>query len=273
MSNQLEYIVQPGDTFTSIVNNINQAPKLTVEAIEKANPEVKPTNLQVGQTISIPMSGEPILHPTAETKGYWFPEAAAAPQNATLSAALYGWDPDKDLELATQNSALTQMIGEKYLCFGGGGSSGEFNPQVIDDINRLISSSQLQGFDGIGYDVECGTDGLLSAFLSSFQLAKQNGFKVLVTVSHSAPYGIGDGDELMNRFFADSNIDILSPQLYSNGDTLELATTSGKSTTWADYSKAKASIVPSIPYASDYETVVTNFDKLGITLSGYILWK
>ncbi|PVH80389.1 carbohydrate-binding module family 50 protein, partial [Cadophora sp. DSE1049] len=44
------YVIQAGDTFTTIAGKFN----VSVAAIEAANPNVKPTSLQVGQTINLP---------------------------------------------------------------------------------------------------------------------------------------------------------------------------------------------------------------------------
>lgn len=45
----MSYIVQSGDTFWSIAQKLGT----TVEALEAANPEINPTSLQVGQTLSL----------------------------------------------------------------------------------------------------------------------------------------------------------------------------------------------------------------------------
>ena len=49
MTNESEYEVQPGDTLTKIAANKNT----TVDNIQKKNPGLDPTKLQIGQKIKI----------------------------------------------------------------------------------------------------------------------------------------------------------------------------------------------------------------------------
>lgn len=51
----LVYTIKPGDTFFALA----KAYKIDVYAIMKANPNVDPNNLQVGQQICIPGAGHP----------------------------------------------------------------------------------------------------------------------------------------------------------------------------------------------------------------------
>ena len=54
----------------------------------------------------------------------------------------------------------------------------------------------------------------------AFAAAKGEGLTVVVTVSHSAPYEAdtpADSVAYINAMVADTNIDMLSPQLYSSG--------------------------------------------------------
>jgi len=76
---------------------------------------------------------------------------------------------------------------------------------------------------GIVYDVEevdGGSDEMVPAFAASFAKVKAAGLYVIVTTSHSAPYACDTPETavaLVKAWAQDSNIDILSPQLYSNG--------------------------------------------------------
>ena len=83
----------------------------------------------------------------------------------------------------------------------------EFKETALANIDAAISSNALQGWQGVVYDIEEGDSDLAAAFKSSFANSKAKGLKVLVTTSHSRPYGISDGSQLMTGFFADSNID------------------------------------------------------------------
>lgn len=283
MSNKLTYIVASGDTYTSIVNKINQSTPLTVSQLADANPSIQANQLQIGQALDIPLSTDglipddnpALLTPAAEFMGYWYPYSASCPKNATLSVALYGWGPQKVIEWGKQADVQHHLHGEKYLSFGGGSESGKFTEQALNEITTAITQGQIKGYDGIAYDVEVADANLGSQFANSFEAAKACGFKVLVTISHSAPYDVADKDQLMKSFFINPHIDILSPQLYSKGDEShnDYALTSGSSITWRDYASAKAAIVPSIVHASYYEAAKIYFKNQGVELSGYLQWK
>ncbi len=105
----------------------------------------------------------------------------------------------------------------------------------------------------------------VNQFADCFAKCKAAGLKVLVTMSHLVPYscqtGSGQGMDLVNEWIQDSNIDYISPQLYTQGDTLETADLS-------IFKNAKAKIVPSIPYDFNWPDI----QSLGITPAGYISW-
>jgi hypothetical protein len=95
---------------------------------------------------------------------------------------------------------------------------------------------------------------------------------VLVTISHSQPYGVTDAAALMKDILADPNVDYLSPHLYTTGNEADNDYTN-VGTYWYQYKATKARIVPSIVAASYYPDVVRYFAKQGITLTGYVQWK
>jgi hypothetical protein len=113
---------------------------------------------------------------------------------------------------------------------------------------------------------------LAAAFAQSFAAAKAKGLKVLVTISHSAPYGIGDAYPLMQSFFTNSNIDFLSPQLYTSGSELNNEYTTSGGVTWNMYAGARAKVIPSIVKANMYADAQTYFAQHGVTLAGFIQW-
>ncbi|MDN3611521.1 LysM domain-containing protein [Vibrio ostreicida] len=277
MSNKLIYTVNKGDTFSSITENINSAMPITVSQFMKANPNASPTDLQRGQELNIPLTSSSSyqLSPSAEMMGFWYPYTSPSPTNATLSIALYGWGPQKVIEWGNSNNVKDNLIGEKYLAFGGGGVEGKFTGQVLDEINTAIKEEKIKGYHGIAYDIEIADAGLNEQFSMSFNLAKKLGYKVLVTVSHSAPYDDSDRDSLMSSFFANEDIDILSPQLYSSGiePANDFSITSGSNIRWQDYASAKAKIVPSIVHGSYYPNAKQKFKTYGVELAGYIQWK
>ncbi|MEJ2743664.1 MAG: hypothetical protein P8176_14625 [Gammaproteobacteria bacterium] len=211
--------------------------------------------------------------------GYWYwtwdSAAHTCPENVTIGIAFSGWN---DVNTAIQQSqqVINDLHGSKYISIGGGEeNTGYFNAQNLTAFTQAISNGQLDGYEGIAYDIEGGDAGLGPLFAESFKAAKSQGFKVLVTVSHSAPYAISDADSLMQDFFADDNIDFLSPQLYTTGEETanDYDLTSGTSTTWADYSTAKAAIIPSIVTDSLYDSAKSYFTAQGVALAGYIQWQ
>ena len=285
------YTILSGNSFDNIASSLAQCHGLTYQEIETNN-QLTSDVIQVGLLLNIPATNasssdksKESLSPDANNMGYWdwTWSGTACPNNATLSIAFSGW-ADVDTALADSSNVQSSLVGTKYLCIGGGNNNGRFNVTVLNDINNAIQAGKLAGYDGIAYDVEGGDSGLSQAFTNSFKTAKENGFKVLVTVSHSAPYGITDADTLMKAFFADNNIDILSPQLYSTGEegSNEYATTSGTTTTWADYATSKAAVVPSIIHSSWYNDpespnnstdAKAYFEEQGVELQGYIQWQ
>ena len=143
----------------------------------------------------------------------------------------------------------------------------------MTDLNDVAPSQggAFSAYSGIAYDIEEGDNGLASAFAVSFAAAKQAGLQVLVTISHSCPYGVGDGDVLMNSFFSNTNIDYISPQLYSTGYEAANDYTAVR-VPWSAYKGSHAAFVPSIVKASYYADAVSYYQAQGITCGGYIQW-
>jgi len=92
----------------------------------------------------------------------------------------------------------------------------------------------------------------------------------MVTVSNSAPYLCDDARELVFAFFADSNLDYLSPQVYSPGQVEP--NFSFDKVTWEEYRQSKAQIIPSIAYAAQFSAVQNYFSGKGISLAGFVQW-
>jgi hypothetical protein len=113
---------------------------------------------------------------------------------------------------------------------------------------------------------------MCSQFAQAFKATQKQGMKVLVTVSHSAPYGCDDRVTLMKEFFGDTNIDYLSPQLYPSGEETQNDYTEDPGVSWTDYSHAEAAVIPSLVQASMYEDAVDFFSGKGVTLGGFLQW-
>ncbi len=137
-------------------------------------------------------------------------------------------DPSKALR--ESSGVKSKLPGIKFISLGGGDSDGRFTKSIVQSITSSINSGAFNGYAGIAYDIEEGDSNLgqvselilnlvffshpKQVFADSFRAAKAKGFKVMVTISNSAPYGVSDGASLMRGFFPNSDIDYLSPQLY-----------------------------------------------------------
>lgn len=208
-----------------------------------------------------------------EIKGFWDLtwEKGSAPSDSTLSIAFSGWtDPERAFR--DSDMVKNQLVGEKYISLGGGNENGRFSSISIDKIIAAINSGEFSGYQGIAFDIEEGDAGLANKFHEAFVATKNNGLKVLVTISHAAPYGITDAKNLMTAFFADENIDYLSPQLYTNGNEAQNDFAENMGVKWTDYLGAKASIIPSIVQGNMYKNAKDYFMALKIHTKGFIQW-
>jgi len=120
---------------------------------------------------------------------------------------------------------------------------------------------------------EEGDTGLANLFKASFTAAKNRGLKVLVTISHSAPYGVGDAAVLMQSFFPNTNIDYMSPQLYTSGNEAQNDYSISQGVQWEQYKNCRAAIIPSIVSANMHSSAVSYFKNKGVNITGYIQWK
>ncbi|OUR69861.1 hypothetical protein A9Q77_08105 [Marinomonas sp. 42_23_T18] len=273
----LTYTILSGDTLFGICSALSQCAALSYQNIEQDNLGVTASDIQPGQLLSIPATQstpEKSLSPIAENMGYWDCtwQGGNAPSNATLSLAFSGW-VDVKSALEDSNTVLNNLVGCKYISFGGGNENGAFDSANLADLTDAINQGALKQYDGIAYDVEEGVSGLEDDFKTSFKAAKAKGFNVLVTISHSAPYDISDASLLMDSFFDDANIDILSPQLYTTGEETENNYETSHGVNWARYATCKAAIVPSLVTGSLYPSAQSYFSQQGVTLQGYIQWK
>jgi len=177
-------------------------------------------------------------------------------------------------EQAISDSARVaeKLKGEKWLDIGGGDSSGHWTSNWVQQVGSYCTNGKFSGYSGICFDIEEGDSGLAGDFSKTFQACKSAGFKVFITTSASAPYGVGDAATLMRSFFPNPNIDFLSPQIYC-GDPNKNCYTVNSGVTFNEYASAKAKIVPSIWHAGNYNDAYNVFkNQFGITLAGYVRW-
>jgi len=204
----------------------------------------------------------------------WATPSNTLPPGMNIGIAFNGWvDPTTAVQ---QSSPVFSSLPNPYISLGGGNDDGSWSVQSIADVNNAIAAGTFSGYAGLCYDIEQGATGLADLFEQSFAKAKGAGFKVLVTTSHSGPYGIGDAVTVMDQIFASSNVDYVSPQLYTSGtETTNDYTTSG-SVPWSSWQNSKANILLSIPQATlwgcgnTYFTTTLGFPPAKI--QGYIVW-
>lgn len=211
--------------------------------------------------------------PSPNQIGFWWWTWGSnkVPGPATFSVAFSGWS-DLQNALTDSKPVKSKLVGKKFFDIGGGGKNGAWTAANVQAVTDAIKAGTLAGYDGIAWDIEEGDTGLASAFAASFAAAKSAGFSVLVTVSHSAPYGFKDGFTLMQGLLADTNIDMLSPQLYTTGQETANDYATSQGVGWNLWATAKAKVVPSIVKGDYYADAVKVLGAKGVTLDGYIKW-
>lgn len=213
----------------------------------------------------------PPLTPLTYLTGYWMwtwgGEGGGNPPAICDIGIRFGGEVPKTAIDNNINMASSLTSREKFLNLGGGLETGIWQLTDFDYINSQLSNIKSKGWTGLCFDIEVCTPGVsfVNAFANCFAKCKAVGLKVLVTMSHTIPYqcqsGSGQGMDLVNSWIKDANIDYLSPQLYTEGHTLE-------PTDLSMFSTAIAKIVPSIPYDTDWN----NIQNLGIVPAGYLAW-
>ncbi|MCP4744836.1 MAG: hypothetical protein GY874_01655 [Desulfobacteraceae bacterium] len=208
-----------------------------------------------------------------QVKGYWnwTWSQSIAPWDSTISIAFSGWaDPDK--AITDSYRIKGELAGKKFISLGGGNKNGRFDANAIENIVTALNADKFSDYQGIAFDIEECEGGLAQKFHSAFETARKKYLNVLVTISHAAPYDCPDAKELMKAFFDDDCINYLSPQLYTNGKETKNDYSENKGVKWADYTKAKAQIIPSIVRASMFTDARDYFNKLDINLNGFVQW-
>lgn len=192
--------------------------------------------------------------------------------DATISVAFSGW-VDTNNAISDSMNVYNFLVGEKYISFGGGNENGRWSLSGISGVNQAIISGRISDFTGICYDIEEGDQGLGQAFKDSFALAKASNLKVLVTVSHSSPYGFLDANNVMEAIISSREVDFLSPQLYTSGLETTNDYTISNGYGWENYSRSSAKILLSIPRANMYADGEQFFSSIGVSTAGFIQWR
>jgi len=202
---------------------------------------------------------------------YWTWSQNVNAGSTNLGIAFSGWaDPDK--ALADSGGVVNKLQGSKFLSLGGGNANGHWTAAIVRKVSDSCNAKRFGGYTGLAFDIEEGDSGLGNLFVSTFKTCKSKGYKILVTISHSTPYGIPDKVALMNTFFAQAaSIDYMSPQLYTSGNEgANDFTTNGVG--WAAYKPFSGKLIPSIVAGSMYNSAKQYFANLGITAPGYVQW-
>ncbi len=158
-----------------------------------------------------------------------------------LGVAFSGW-ADPSAAISDSATIYNKLPSPKYISIGGGNSNGRFSDSVLSKLNATIWSGGFRGYTGIVFDIDTG---LSSAFATCFQASVANGLEVIVTVSHSAPYGIVDASTVMKNILADPNVKFVSPQLYTSGEESANDYSLTRDIPWSIYRNTKAIIIPS----------------------------
>jgi hypothetical protein len=169
------------------------------------------------------------------------------------------------------------LVGDKWIDAGGGNKNGRWSADWLNKWETAIKNGDLKAWSGIVFDIEeCSESGLAPHFASAFRAAKAAGMGVLVTVSHSAPYGCQDPSALMTSFFSSDDVDYLSPQLYTSGNEPNPSFDAGNQVKWSDWTGSKARFVPSLGCLAvkngGYKQTQDYFTKYNLTATGYIVW-
>ena len=198
---------------------------------------------------------------------------SSVPDGTNMVVLFSGWSDVLNAISDSAHAKSLYAVPVIYLSLGGGNVSGRFTASVLQKFVDNVSSVKAAGYTGICFDVEEGDANLASNFKDAFAACKRAGLKVLVTTSHSAPYGIADASTLLNSWVTDPNIDILSPQLYTSGIETAPNYETSMGVSWSTYMNAIPQFVPSIVSVDQYLAAQKYFADQGIKTNGYMIWK
>jgi len=178
---------------------------------------------------------------------------------------------DPAAAIGASAAVFSKLPGTKWISIGGGNAAGRWSQGALSKLTSYCHAKNFSGYSGVVFDVEEGDSGLSGAFGTAINACKGAGYQVLVTISHSCPYGISDGQALMRTFFTNRNIDYISPQLYSSGN--EGANDYGTNGfAWSNFVGMAPKMAPSIVTGSYYADAQRYFGNIGVTCQGYVQW-
>lgn len=201
----------------------------------------------------------------------WVPQDITVRPDATLTIAFSGWVCPSQAVQESEN-VYNVLKGDRYISLGGGNNNGAWTTEAIARVDSAIVAGVFDKYNGICYDIELGVGGMSSAFESSFQTAQRHGYKVMVTVSRSAPYAVPDKAVLMDTILRSHHVDFISPQLYTQG-TETFVDMAVYGYPWSSFANGRPVFIPAITQASLYQSVIRNFEPHGVTPGGYIIYQ
>jgi len=239
--------------------------------------------------IDLDTEPEPELEST-ETIGYYswnWGAGSKGPTGANAAAAFTGYtDVKTAIDYYPEGAAwcCPALVGTKYLTLGGGNDAGKFDSKSLSKIGIAAEYIKNTTYKGVIFDVEIvsgSSNNMVQAFAQAFKALKEEGLIVGVTTSHSAPYETDTPEvavDLIKNWVQDSNIDFLSPQLYSSGmegspDFAETSNCKDYGCTWDLYIGMVPKMIPSLVEESHYSATQTFFADIGITTEGFFQWR
>jgi hypothetical protein len=200
----------------------------------------------------------------------------------------YGFsDPDQQMLHAgsPQTGKMSMPV------FGGAGGSapnlidpgfdpGFWSPSCITRYtSELFMKLYADGWRGVCFDFEEGGVGVdvalgdltVEMIINMCKRAKTAGLKVMITTSHTAPYGFplgvdGFTSHWTRSWIESSYVDFFSPQMYTSGTVYEPDMSPG--TTVYMINNSMAELVPSIPGSMDATLMKAEFSNS----KGYVVW-
>ena len=211
------------------------------------------------------------------TVGYysfsWTP-GGGAPPGTSIGIAFSGWGTvSAALQAGPSAGALAGTT--KYLSLGGGNTHGVLSVAMLSGFASSIPAISGAGFNGVCFDVEESHDEtqMIPAMEAAFASCRAAGLRVMVTTSHSAPVRSSAPSAFVASWVANSNIDILSPQLYTSGKEKSPQFDTSGGVAWSSWRGARAVILPSLVDGSHYASTKAFFSSQGISIGGYVQWK
>ena len=219
----------------------------------------------------------------SEIIGYWawaWTIYLYGPENATMGICFNGQETASEA-LSYCQTMMEDICGgatgacSKWLSISGGGLT--IDSSILSGIVSDAASIKAAGYDGVILDaesIEQDSSDMATLFADTTAELKSAGLSVGITTSHSCPlYCTGcTSADIVLAWVQDPNIDILSPQLYSDdGSTLDLNPSTN--CPWSLWENSVAQFVPSIPYANNYDEAQEYFSNFSITFGGYIQWE